>query len=177
MKEKQERWLAVRGFEGLYEVSDLGRVRSLDRVVANGSRWPGRLCSLTPHGAGYRIVGLSKDGKSHAILVHRIVLEAFVGPCPPGMQGAHGNGIRDDNRLTNLRWDTISGNHADKFRHGTMPMGSRHYRAKLTEAQAREIIKRRKGGETLARIAKAFGVTPSNVLYIAKGKSWKAALQ
>lgn len=116
-----EQWRPVVGYEGLYEVSDHGRVRSLDRITRTGngdrlyrSRFLEGYISL-----GYRRVALTRGGKSVHYLVHRLVLEAFVGPCPDGMEGCHNNGDRADARLSNLRWDTRLANIRDKFEHGT----------------------------------------------------------
>jgi hypothetical protein len=114
-----ERWLPVVGWEGLYEVSDQGRVRSLDRIVHTKAGWSRRhqgrtLRSLQCH--GYQTVELTSG---HRVSVHRLVLEAFVGPCPDGLECCHGVGGPSDNRLSNLRWDTRSENMYDRCRHGT----------------------------------------------------------
>jgi hypothetical protein len=111
-----ERWLPVVGYEGLYDVSDMGRVRSLPRMGTAGK-------ILSPGDVGRpghpRLsVVLHCNGKRHARGVHCLVLEAFVGPCPPGLEGCHYNDIGDDNRLSNLRWDTHSANIFDKVRNG-----------------------------------------------------------
>ncbi|OZC60037.1 hypothetical protein CH276_18855 [Rhodococcus sp. 06-470-2] len=117
-----ESWRPVRGYEGVYEVSDLGRVRSVARTTQRGShalRLQGAV--LNPNlgtDDKYR-VNLSRNGFVRQVRVHRLVLEAFVGPCPVGLEGCHNNGIGKDNRLTNLRWDTPSENQLDKVRHGT----------------------------------------------------------
>jgi hypothetical protein len=116
-----ERWLPVPGYEGLYEVSDQGRVRSLDRRVATarGDRITrGQVLKPSPS-RGYQIVPLSKKGVARRTSVHLIVLAAFVGPRPSGLECCHGNGVRSDNRLENLRWDTRSENQRDAVRHGT----------------------------------------------------------
>ncbi len=87
-----ERWLPVVGLEGTYEVSDLGNVRSLDRTIGHGNRTRSAFgCVLKPRigTSGYPQVYL--DGKTKS--VHRLVLEAFVGRCPPGMECLHGNDI------------------------------------------------------------------------------------
>jgi hypothetical protein len=122
-----ESWRAVPGYEGLYEVSDHGRVRSLDRVVitANGKRLPVRGRVLRPSqrpnaGRGtYRNAILSQDGQTRNFKVHVLVMSAFVGPRPPGMVVCHDNGDGTDNRLANLRYDTPAANMADARRHGT----------------------------------------------------------
>jgi len=123
-----ERWKPVVGYEGLYEVSDQGRVRSLDRWYDRpASRrkpkpwrrcYPGQMISLTPNGAGYPRVNLHRNRKREEKLVHWLVLEAFVGPCPDGEEGLHGNDIKTDNRLSNLRWGTRSDNVKDAIKNG-----------------------------------------------------------
>lgn len=66
---------------------------------------------------GYRTVCVrDANGKRRYIKEHRIILETFNGPCPPGMEGCHGNGVRSDNRLENLRWDTPVSNAADRIK-------------------------------------------------------------
>lgn len=107
-----ERWLPVVGYEGLYDVSDQGRVRSL----FNGTRPRTRSYVLAQQSKdGYRRVYLYKDGKSTKRSVHQLVLEAFVGERPPGCETRHLNSIRHDNRLENLTWGTRSENCKDRF--------------------------------------------------------------
>jgi hypothetical protein len=117
-----ETWKSVIGYEGIYEVSSLGSVRSLDRPGEPGKGLyarKGRVLTAVANWAGYHRVLLYKRGRRKLRLVHHLVLEAFVGARPEGMDGCHENGIRDDNRVENLRWDTKSGNMKDKVRHGT----------------------------------------------------------
>lgn len=118
-----EIWRSVVGWEGLYEVSDLGRVRSTPRDV--GSRWPayrrpagGVILSGHRNTSGYLQVKLCRNGRAVTRLVHRLVLEAFVGRCPDGMEGCHGPSGIEDNSLANLRWDTRHENALDITRHG-----------------------------------------------------------
>jgi hypothetical protein len=73
------------------------------------------------------------------VSVHLLVLEAFVGPRPPGLEGCHANDIKADNRLVNLRWDTRKSNTRDKVRNDRIARGERNAWAKLTEAKIREI--------------------------------------
>lgn len=117
-----ERWAPVPGYEGYYEVSDQGRVRSLDRVVPGG-RWGshrrrGVLMACRPDQKGYPQVLLRRSGTDRCRKVHLLVLEAFVGPCPEGMEACHANDEHGDARLANLRWDTRSGNAKDRLRNG-----------------------------------------------------------
>lgn len=114
-----EQWLPVVGHEGKYEVSDLGRVRGLDRLDSRGQFVRGRVLAAGVNSAGYLTVVLHADGERSSRQVHALVLAAFVSPRPPGMEGCHGNGDPMDNRLLNLRWDTRSANMQDSIGHGT----------------------------------------------------------
>ncbi|MDP9143661.1 MAG: NUMOD4 motif-containing HNH endonuclease [Actinomycetota bacterium] len=113
-----ERWAPIPGRPG-YQASDLGRIRSVDRTVThkNGRtfRLRGRILTAAPLPNGYHhtFTGAGRGG-----YVHRMVLEAFVGPCPDGMEACHGPGGQPDNRLVNLRWDTKSANAQDMIRLG-----------------------------------------------------------
>lgn len=120
---EQERWHPVPGWETRYEVSDHGRVRSLPR---NGHR--GRVRVLTPGSHGYLGLNLSDGSRRATRMVHRLVLEAFVGPCPDGMEACHANSNRTDNRLVNLRWDTPEANVTDRVTAGHVrsPTGQTH---------------------------------------------------
>ena len=109
-----ERWLPVAGYEGLYEVSDQGRVWSVPRRDSMGRPQGGRYLSPKSTGStGYLKVTLMRDGVSDQRLVHRLVLEAFVGRCPDDSETRHLNATRTDNRLANLAWGTSSENNYD----------------------------------------------------------------
>jgi transcriptional regulator of met regulon len=116
-----EQWLPIAEYVGVYEVSSLGRVRSLTRIVQG--KWPRRIPTkilrLTKHNKGYRCVTLYRDGRPNKQLVHHLVLEAFVGPRPPDKEGCHGDRDRTHNDVENLRWGTRSDNMQDAVRHGT----------------------------------------------------------
>lgn len=122
-----EEWRPVVGWEGLYEVSDQGRVRSLDRIVhrdsVGGLPIRGRVlrqaqCRSRKYGLIRLTVNLSVNQRKRTSPVHRLVLEAFVGPRPPGQHGCHHDGDPTNNHLSNLRWDTPKSNTADMVRHG-----------------------------------------------------------
>lgn len=119
-----EQWAPIPGYVGLYEVSDQGRVRSVDRFIeyANGTR---RFRKGRPMRGGtqgrYRTVLLSPGGgKVRNHTVHSLVLAAFVGPRPEGMDVCHGDGDCTNNRLDNLRYDTREANVEDMRRHGSL---------------------------------------------------------
>lgn len=115
-------WLPVRGYEGVYEVSDSGQVRSLPREVwhpvSKTTRLPGRELKPVKHSNGYRQVTLWRAGIWEHRYIHRMVLDAFVGERPE-LEACHINGVPDDNRLENLCWGTRSDNIRDAVRHGT----------------------------------------------------------
>ena len=116
-----ERWKPALGWEGLYEVSDQGRVFSCPRtVLRNGHpyRIAGKMLTLCKSKRGRMYTIFSRDGKTSTVWVHKLVLEAFVGPRPPGLECCHANDIGSDNRLENLRWDTHSSNQYDRARNG-----------------------------------------------------------
>lgn len=172
-----ECWKDVKGHEGFYQVSNLGRIRSLDRrTYRGGTRWTvlsGKTLSPRLDTKGYPRTYLYGDGKPRNRAIHHLVLEAFVGPMPAGHEVAHCNGVRNDNRLDNLRYATRSENHLDKRKHGTMVCGERINFAKLQEGQVREIRSLREQGVTLREIGQRFGVSEGAVSMIANRKTWE----
>lgn len=117
-----EAWRSVSGFEGRYEVSDLGRVRSLDRILRDGRRWKGRVLRQVPDNHGYPQVNLCRDMVQKTLRVSKLVADAFLGPRIGALEVCHANRNPMDNRLVNLRWDTRSGNMQDALAHGTQNM-------------------------------------------------------
>jgi hypothetical protein len=117
-------WRVIPGYEGSYEASDDGQIRSVERYVRIGRgeghlrHYPARIRSLHTDKGGYKRVTLKVAGVARSHLVHHLVLESFVGPKPDGMECLHGNDIPDDNRLANLKWGTSSENSYDIVRHG-----------------------------------------------------------
>ena len=122
---------------------------------------------------GYEFVGLREDGKSHPKRLNRIVLQAFVGECPDGMQACHNDGNRRNNRLSNLRWDTAKNNCADKVDHGTHHRGENSGKAKLTWPQVFRIRDRVSRGEAKKHVAIDFGVSDMTVRRIISESTWK----
>ncbi len=121
---------------------------------------------------GYSTVNLGNGVGKRRFYVHRLVLEAFVGPRPHGMVCRHLDGDRANNRVENLAWGTYAENEADKLRHGTWLVGEQ-INAKLTEAEVREIRKLRVGGMTFSEIADAYEVSRHNVKAIVYRRSWR----
>jgi hypothetical protein len=188
------RWLPVVGYPS-YEVSELGQVRSVDRVKVYESRdhysgktitvtrhHRGRLLRPGPKGSGHLTVVL---GRGNTRTVHRLVLEAFVGPCPPGCESRHYDDNPANNRLTNLRWGTRSENLHDAMRNGKKPIGEKVHNAKLSNIQVVEIKKRinnrpkypvgkyDRSLESFASIGAHYGVSGDVVRMIARGRTWR----
>lgn len=160
----QENWrrVATPGFETLYEVSDLGRVR---RAKSGHVLKPGA------HPKGYWNYTLANGVRKNA-LGHRLVLEAFAGPCPEDHEARHLDGNRKNNQLGNLIWGTSSENEDDKKGHDTVAYGERNGMARLTTGQVQEIIHRCESGETQQSIARAFGIKQPQVSRLVNGKRW-----
>jgi len=167
-----ENWLPVVGHEGKYEVSDAGRIRSLPR-----KRWQGKVYCLV-NGTELK-PGRCKSGHTTVSIcgvsayVHRMVLEAFVGECPPGMECCHWDGRPSNNRLDNLRWDTRKSNRADQLRHGTLPRGEKNAHAKVTEAQISQIRDLCERSDlTRKEVGRMYGISGKSVSDIHLRKTW-----
>lgn len=169
-----ENWRAIPGYEGFYEVSDLGNVRSLMRVDCAGrTRFP-RPLKGGRNLNGYRFVSLYRDRIGKTFKVCRLVLMSFVGPCPSGMEAAHNDGVSENDSLSNLRWDTHKGNCADKKRHGTSftAHGVLNFWAKLTDSSVREIRQKHTSGVPQKDLATEYGVNRSTMSMLINRKTW-----
>jgi len=121
-----EQWLPVVGYEGAYEVSDLGRVRSVDRRRLGGAMIRGRILKPRPLPNGRLRVSLARLGTATDAYVYRLVLGAFIGPCPVGMEALHWDDDSSNNALVNLRWGTRTDNMRDMSRNERGNAGLTH---------------------------------------------------
>ena len=182
MNSTLEQWLPVVGYEGFYEISDQGRVKSLSRwraLGAGGFVQEERIMKLCLGGPKrcYWYVGLRRLGvKRRRVRVHRLVLEAFVGLCPKGTEACHNDGDPTNNRLENLRWDSRAANAKDRETHGTAAKGERIGNAKLSDTQAAEIRLRYRRtayhDSNAVSLAIEYGVSKYTILGIAKGETY-----
>ncbi|MET0716382.1 MAG: NUMOD4 motif-containing HNH endonuclease [Mycetocola sp.] len=150
-----EEWRAVPDWEGLYEISSHGRVRSLRS---------GRVLKPWLTNFGHRQVQLCRRGRPTGRTIHSLVLEAFVGPRPAGMEGCHNDGDPTNNHPENLRWDTHRANMQDMQIHGTHAQGSRTHcihghefddvNTYRTPAGTRQCRTCRADRETLAKVSR-----------------------
>lgn len=170
MSNQTEIWKPIKGYEGLYEVSNLGRVRSLDRVDSLGRPWTGRV--LRPNHNrrhNYLYVHLYRDSRRVGKRVHRLVAEAFLNaPLPDQTDTNHINGDRTDNRLANLEWMTRSEN----LNHGYWSNLNVSGGPKLNPWIVR-VIRRLAGKIEQSQIAEIFGVSVGNVSLIVRGRTWR----
>ena len=177
-----ERWLPIPGFPA-YDVSDQGRVRSYWRKVRKDEgrgfdyivdSYPQRIMNPAMGSDGYLHITLHQEMKEHQLTIHRLVLLAFVGPCPPKRCCRHLNGVRTFNHLWNLAWGTYSENTLDQITHGTMPdrKGTKSSGSKLTDNQVLKIRELHAQGHSLSTIGKMFNVSWSTVWKIAHRQRW-----
>jgi hypothetical protein len=177
MNASLEAWREVVGYEGLYEVSNLGNVKSVDRTVTDrrGSKKKlhGKILCKMVSKKGYNRVQLWKNGAGRYRFVSHLVAEAFIGKREHGLIVLHGvNGSLDDS-LKNLSYGSYKENSLDKLRDGTMPMGETHWKSKLTEEQVRLIILMAKLGWHKKKIGELLNITYQNVHAVVTGKTWK----
>lgn len=119
---EKETWKDIPNYEGVYQVSNLGRIRSLDRYVTRGKSGffkEGQIQKLQNNGNGYLYKQLKYKGNYKNFYIHRLVLMVFVGERPDGMVICHKDGDITNNKLSNLRYDTPLENNIDQFRQGT----------------------------------------------------------
>lgn len=170
-----ERWRPVVGYEGFYEVSDHGRVRSLDRLVTvRGARSPrplrGRLLNWRTDdlSTGYVYVSLCRGGQEKKVPVHLLVLAAFVGPAN-GLWCLHRDGRRDNPRLHNLYYGTPKDNSQDMVRHGRSQRGNKNWIAVMTPELVDWV---RESTQSSVALAPVLGVHSSTIRAVRLGRNW-----
>jgi hypothetical protein len=119
-------WRPIPGYEGFYEASCRGYIRSIPRLRLDGAKLPGQNLVGTPNGSGYLTVCLSRNGHKRRVAVHRLVALTFLAESYfEGADACHNDGVKTNNWVGNLRWDTRSANIIDAVRHGTHHNGSK----------------------------------------------------
>lgn len=167
-----ELWQPVRGYEGLYEVSDQGSVRSLDRTVWNGTvkrRLKGRELKAGKASNGYLTVALCKQGKQITYCVHVLMAQAFIPNPEEKPVVRHCNDNKTDNRISNLLWGDYSDNAGDAKKNGRTPIGCRHGMSKLTPA---DVLIIRADTRNQKAIAADYGVSRGAINNIKNGYNW-----
>ena len=170
-------WKPVRGYAGLYEVSDWGFMRSVDRAEWAASRWgspfqrirKGRVLAPYTDADGYRSVRLSRDGVASTQRIARLVLTAFESPCE-GREAGHDDDDPQNDKLSNLFWQTRAENEAQKTAHGRRPASTVGKFDAATAALVREM---RAAGLALTDLGALFGVHFSTIGLICQQKTWR----
>lgn len=162
-------WRKIPGF-GRYSVSDTGLVRRDIRM----HKTPAGSVSLSKSHFGYMKCSLTSDsGEYKTLLVHTLVATAFLGPRPDGLVVCHNDGNPQNNTISNLRYDTHTGNVSDAIRHGTQARGCRQHLAKLDDATVAEArLRFVEGGITVKALAKEYGISNSSMWSALTGKTW-----
>lgn len=171
-KNEDEKWLPVEGFEGIYEVSNMGRVRSMR---AHYNTWVGRILTPVPNSKGYFGVALYRDGKRHYGAVHILVARAFCQRSEERTCVNHKHGIVTDNRATELEWCTHKENTAHAYKTGLMaPLkGASNGASILTQEKVDEIRRRyAAGGIPMRVLAEEFGVINQTIWCVIRRKTW-----
>jgi len=174
-----EEWKAIPGYEGMYEVSNWGRVRSFVKIGRKLNELTPKPRFLTIHIRfdRYQSVDLTKNRVREKVHVHRLVAKAFIGPIGKGMHVAHLDGNPSNNDLTNLRICSPKENESHKKDHGTyygrgITPGQDCWRAKLRDEQVIEMRDLSKAGWSQQELADRFSVTQTNVSLIVRRKTW-----
>jgi len=181
-----EVWRNVIGYEEYYQVSNLGNVKSLDRIVVTGNRKSyirkGKLCKLSKNNLGYMTVGFTVNNKKVNKYVHRLVAEVFLTNDENKPQVNHIDCNKENNHVDNLEWCTNSENHIhaykndlSKFKHNRVAYSKeQNGRALLTEEQVIEIREKYIPYKYSAKIlAKEYNVSESCITHILNNTSWK----
>ncbi len=153
-----------------YQVSTNGEVR---RSEPGPSTFIGKILHPSNSGSGYLHVLLFKSQRIKDVLIHRLVLEAFVGLAPEGHETNHKNGIKTDNRLENLEWITPSENSIHRSRTLGLEVGSKQGHSKLVEEDIPEIRKLVKEGWTQREVGRVYDVYGTTIKDIVLRKTWR----
>ena len=173
-----EIWKAIPGYEGLYEASDRGRIKSLPKTIYGGNgavrHHDERILSAGTNSRGYKMVVLFKYTKRSTRNVHRLVVRSHLGD-KKGLVVNHLDGVKTNNVLSNLEWTTSSSNQRHAYRTGLRERqaGEKNGRAILTRNCVALIKKRLMNKEPMAKIATDYKVSRSAVQYIKSERTWK----
>lgn len=170
-------WTPIPGYEGFYEITTDGQVRSLDRIDSIGRRRKGKALSLR-WTDGYATVSLSKNACSKSLKVHALVLLTFLGTRPKGLVCRHLDGDQTNNAICNLAYGTQRDNMADMVSHGRKAVLSSEecWKAKLTNARVKELRELYDSGLiSQVNIEAETGLSQSSVSAMLLGKTWQLA--
>lgn len=169
-------WRVIPGWPD-YQASSDGQIRRHTRPtrgVGTRKSLPYLMAQQMDRRGYMRAAVRDANGKKRPVQVHRLVALAFLGQPPEGMhEVAHNDGVRNNNSVSNLRWDTSKGNLSDRVKHGTLYSGAGHHFAKLTEAEVRMIRAAGAAGQTGIAIAARHNISKSLVSQILRRSIWR----
>jgi len=171
-----ENWKPIKGFEGLYDISDFGNIRGYRKAI-NGKQMlfttPQQPITPCNDKNGYKIVRLWKDKKPYSKRVHRLALETFIGECPNGMECCHKDNNKENNKLHNLTWDTHRNNQVrDGGGRSIIGKGEDNPMAKLSLLQVVKIKELAKKGLKRQSISHILNIKIDTVGRIIRGERW-----
>ena len=173
---KQEIFKDIPGYEGLYQVSNLGRVKSLHRTFIRSNNKiqtiKERILKPFVNHKGYNVIALSKKCVLSHFTIHSLVLLVFIGKKPHNLQTRHLDGNKKNNNLNNLCYGTPRENADDKIKHGHISHSEKHPSSKLKNKEVMKIKRLIKQGITYFEISKSYPVNANAIRDIAKGRTW-----
>ena len=175
---EKEIWKEVEGYNGVYFISNIGNVKSVDHYCENrtgSGKQTGRTLKQQITRKGYSQVSLSNSGKRFKTGAHRLVALTFIPNTENKPQVNHINGIKTDNRVENLEWCTNKENQIHAVKNGLTKCNKseKHHNSKLTNIEVFEIRERIKKGETQSKIAKEFSISSAAICQINLNKTYK----
>lgn len=171
-----EIWKDIKGYERFYQISNLSKIRSLDRIIKHPVHGiclkKGGIMKQSKMNIGYMLITFCKNGITERFLVHRLVASHFISNPLNKSEVNHINSIRHDNSIENLEWVTHSENCCHAYRVGSR----KSVRRKYSEHDIRTMFKYKTNGKTTTQIANIFNTKPCNISLILNRKSYKNIL-
>jgi DNA-binding transcriptional regulator YiaG len=174
----KEIWKDISNYEGLYQVSSYGRIRSLDHIDRLGRLKKSCVLSLRGHSSGYKLVNLYRNSKRRSYRIHRLVAQTFIPNHNNLPEVNHKDGNKSNNFIDNLEWVTSKENsdHKDKIL-GKCAKGEHHILSKLNNKEVKRIRGLLKEGKlTQQQIAEIYNVSDVTISHIKTGKKYKSVI-
>jgi len=167
--ELDEEWKKIKNYP--YKISNFGRVK---RIKSMQGTFSGKILKPFNDGVGYLSIGLSKNGKVKTFYIHKLVAEAFIGPCPENKEVNHLDGIKENPHADNLEYVTKSENSKHAYKLGLIKKGESRRNSKLDRRKVIEIKKLYEDGKhTQLELAKKFNMSQQAISKIVCGETWR----
>lgn len=166
-----EQWVDIDGYVGCYQVSNYGKVRSLDRKVSNGAQLKGKMLTPATDRYGYKFIGLCRANQRKQVLVHRLVANAFLDKVNGNVEVNHIDGNKINNHVSNLEWCTKSENQIHAF-HVIKTQHAMRNNVKLDQSSVNEIRALYAKGALQRELAERFHISRTQIGRIVRNESW-----